>query len=113
MLIFLARSARAWIVAPDLLPRAYERRRRRERHGGIAVAVAGERFVVTGMLVLDVRYRRRFLDRLHVRLRLHLNGEHDLDDILLDPVEHVGKELERFALVFLFGILLRIATQMN
>ena len=43
----------------------------------------------------------------------HLHGQHDLHDVLLDAVEHVGEQLERFALVFLLRILLRVAAQVD
>ena len=50
---------------------------------------------------------------MHVFRRAHLDRQHDLDDVLLDPVEHVGEELERLALVLLLRILLRIPAQVD
>ena len=84
VLIFLARSAGARIIAPDLLPRAHERRRDRDGDRRVAaVAIVGERLLVVGVLVLDVADRGPRLDRLHVFLRTYLDGEHDADDVLL------------------------------
>src|ERR1700704_4113341 len=108
VLEFLARSAGTRIVAADFLSGARKRRRRRQR----LVWRRGQRRIVIGMLVAHVGYRRRLLDRLHVLLGADLHGQNDLDDVLLDAIEHVGKQLERLALVFLLRILLRVAAQM-
>ncbi len=68
---------------------------------------------IAGVLVLHVGDRCRLLDRLHVLLVAHGDGEHDLHHVLLDPVEHVGEEFEGLALVLLLGVLLRIAAQVD
>src|SRR5438309_6164483 len=113
--VFLAGSAWARVVATDFLASTHERRWRRDRNCRVPVASAGnrQRLVVTGVLIFDIRDGRRFLNDLDILLSADLNGEHDLDDVLLDAIEHVGKKFERFALVFLLGILLRIAAQMD
>src|SRR6476661_5189661 len=41
VLVLLPRAARARIGSPDLLPRANERRRHRDGHGGIAAIAVG------------------------------------------------------------------------
>ena len=50
---------------------------------------------------------------LDFRLAAHLDLRHRRDGIELNPVEHRGKQLECLALVFLLGILLRVAAQEN
>src|SRR5881397_4425533 len=111
MFVFLPRSARARIIATDLLANAGERRWRYS--GGRSISGDGESFFVIGVLIAHVGHRRRFLDRLHVLLRTHLHGEHILHDVLLDAIEHVGEQLEGFTLVLLLRILLRVAAQMD
>src|SRR6185369_3199806 len=102
VLELLARSAGTRIVAADFLSGARERRRRRRR----LVGRRGQRRIVVGVLVLHIGDRWRLLDCLHVLLGANLHGQHDLDHVVLDAVEHVGKKLERLALVFLLGVLL-------
>src|SRR3989442_6426690 len=111
MFVFLPRSARARIVATDLLANADKRRWRYS--GGRSISGDGERFFVIGVLIAHVGCRRRSLDRLHVLLRAHLHGQHVLYDVLLDAVEHVGEKLERFTLVLLLRILLRVTAQVD
>src|SRR5258706_4956389 len=110
VLVFLAGSARAGIVAPDLLARAHERLG--IRRGRVSIRLL-ERLLVVGMMVLHVPGRLRLLDLLQFRLAAHLHGQQELSDLGVDHVEHQRKKLERFFLVFLGGCFLRIATQMD
>ena len=46
-------------------------------------------------------------------LRLHLHSHENLGDFVLDLVDQLAEQLEGLALVFLLGLLLRIATQVT
>jgi hypothetical protein len=76
------------------------------------------RFGVVGVLELDVLEMAALLldllgGFLELLRRLDLHVHHDARDFLLDRVEHRGEQLERFALVFLLRVLLRIAAQVD
>src|SRR5690606_1426086 len=112
----LAAAARARVVTADLghvvAYRLLGRRLGRLLRRRVGVA---QRLVVVGMGVLDVLHVRlagfglgRLLDLLG---RLDTHRQQYPDDIVADTVEHVRKQLERLALVFLLGVLLRIAAQ--
>ncbi len=44
---------------------------------------------------------------------MDLDRHQHFGHVVLDGIEHLAKQLERFALVFLFGLLLGIAAQVN
>src|SRR5688572_10972849 len=112
VLVFLARAARAGFVATDLLGCAHSWPLLRRRLGDRHVAVRLDRSVVVlGVLqahVLDmglVVYLGRLLRILHVGQRL--------DDLELDRLHHRAEQLERFPLVFLLRVLLRVTAQVD
>src|SRR3989442_1122671 len=119
VLVFLARAARARIVAPDLLCVAHHRLRlllgRRLGERDIAVAFVSGLLVhahgagVLGPHVLDMR----LLIGLDVFLRADLHRGQRLDDLELDRLDHGAEQLERLALVLLLRILLRVAAQID
>ena len=65
------------------------------------------------MLVFHIGHGFRLLDSLHILLGANRDGQHDFHDVLLDPVEHVGEKFERLAFVFLLGVLLGVAAQVD
>src|ERR1700737_1446914 len=109
VLVLLPGSAGTHVVAADLLPGPGERWRCRRRWW--IVGSRGPRLLIIGVLVAHIRHRGRLLDGLDILRGLDPHREHDLDDVLLDAVEHVGEKLEGFPLVFLLRVLLRIAAQ--
>ena len=55
-------------------------------------------------------FNSRFLNLLRC---LNAHGHQHFDHFIAHTVQHVGEQLESFALVFLFGIFLGVTTQMN
>src|SRR5258706_9668570 len=111
LLVFFPRPTGTWVIAPNLLSGALERRRRAR---GLRIVRPGcKRLFVIGVLKAHIRYGRRLLDSFDVLLGAHLHRQHDLHHIVLDPVEHVGEQFKGFALVLLLRIFLRVAAQVN
>src|SRR5690606_32845023 len=122
VLVFLARSARARIVAPDLGPFAMHRRLARL---GLGISCLAEVVLARheparfGMLELH-RARLRgclqlllLLERLHFFLAAHAHPRERLHDLVLDSVEHALEQLECLALELLLRLLLRITAQVD
>src|SRR5690606_22997315 len=108
LLVLLAAAARAWIVAPNARNRAL-RRAGRAAQAGI---LAAERLVVIGVMVADIVQLRR-LGLLGLLRRLDADRHQHPHHFGADAVEHAGKQLESLALVFLLGILLGVAAQVD
>src|SRR5580698_3563151 len=98
-LVFSARSARARIVAANLVGLALDRRRTLLDR---LVAVAHHDFFWPLLLLLDL---------CDVFFASHLHRKYFLDDVLLHRAHHRLKHLESFFLIFDQGILLPVATQ--
>ena len=120
MLVFLAGTARTRFVATDLLAGPCERLWFFEhryvsfflgleiRFGYAGTAVAEDR-----MFVVDVRGRFRLLHLLELFGTADMHHHERLRHVGLDGVEHQREQLERFALVLLRRILLRVAAQVD
>src|SRR5690606_3699402 len=116
VLVLLAAAAGARVVAADLGTGG-------QRHGTGALDLLGLLVgaVTAGGLVLELGLAQLGLG-LGALLRLQRGdllvaadahaGQQD-DDLALDVLQHLGEQLEGFALVFLLGLLLRVAAQMD
>src|SRR5467141_1695117 len=113
VLVFFSRSARTRIVAADLAHLSDERRRLRRRSG--IGSRSCERFLIPGVLVLHVLERRRLqlLHLLDLLAQLQLDCHQRARHFQFDRFHEVAEEFERFALVFLLRVLLRVAAEMN
>src|SRR6266581_233319 len=113
MLVFLSRPAGTRIVAADLAHLPHERRRlRRGRRIG---AGPGKRLFVSGVLILHV-FDSRGLDLfrlLDLVPSLQLDRHQRARDFELDRLHEIAEQLERFALVFLLRVLLRVTAQVD
>src|SRR5882762_4406806 len=113
MLVFLSRPAGTRIVAADF-PHLPDERCRLSRRRGIG-SRPGEGFFVPGVLVLHVLERRRLqlLHLLDLLAQLQLYRHQRARHFQFDRFHEVAEEFERFALVFLLRVLLRVAAEMN
>src|SRR5690606_25524059 len=126
LLVFLARSAGAGIVAADLLAAAPDRLLSRlfglrgvlygqRDRLGIRALCSRRRLGEVGVHVVDVRIVRlhRFLDLFDLVGRLDPHRHQDPRDVRTNALLHQAEDLEGFALVFLLRILLGIAAQVD
>ena len=60
-----------------------------------------------------MRLRELLLSEFDFLLRLHVHRHYDAHDVIANEVEHLRKQLEGFALIFLLRIFLRVTPQMN
>ena len=73
-----------------------------------------QRFFKSSVMVLHIDWRVvSFRNSFHLLLTPDLHCHERLADFRLDFFEHGREEFKSFALVFLFGIFLRISAQMN
>src|SRR5690606_15697290 len=118
MLVLLPRTARTWFVATDLgigAYRAHHRRRcRRLLVGFFRLVQRRHLFMLEShalrQLLGFTAQAGLFLGRIFTA---HLDMGKHADRVALDGLEQVLEQGKGFALVFLFGVLLRIATQVN
>ena len=114
LLVFFATAAGAGIIAPHA--HAFKGR-------GIdtGTGVAGSGFGLAGFGGCGVGHvgdvlsaGLQLLGRLiQLGRGLHLHRHQDLGDFVLDVIDQLTEQLKRFALVFLLGLLLGVATQMD
>ncbi len=118
MLVLLAGTAGAWLVAADLRLGTYRCHRRRRSTFGFRLGVGLVQRRNLGVLELHALRQllglaaqaSLFLDRVfatHLDVGQHTNG------VALDGFEQILEEGEGLALVFLLGVLLGVATQMD
>src|SRR5258707_1311766 len=111
VLVLFSRPARAGIVAADFPHLPDERCRL--RHRSSIGSRSGEGFLIPGVLVLHVLERRRLqlLHLLDLLAQLQLDRHQRARYFQFDRFHEVAEQLERFALVFLLRVFLRITAQ--
>src|SRR5579863_9937293 len=109
LFVFAAGTAWTRLVAPDFGLLANHLLHGGGGHPFIVLLIHSRRMlVVHDLLLAAVR-----LHGLDFFLLPNLHAHKEADYIPLDAVEHLRKHLERFNLVFLLGILLRVGAQMD
>ncbi len=120
LLVFLAGAARAGFVAAHFAAFANHGARLLRRSLGLAGAVAlgggrGQLFLLRlHFLGLHAGFFLALgFEAFHFVLAAHFEVMQHAHQLMLDLVEHGLEQLERFFLVFLLGVLLGVAAQMN
>src|SRR5690606_3232494 len=110
MLVLLAATARAGVVAADLGAEVLHRLRRSRRRCGLSLF--SRRLVELGVLILHV-LERRLLNLLNLLGGLDLHRHQDARHVSAHDIEQALEQFEGLALELLLGILLRVAAQVD